>query len=66
MNRKNKKGLCYLQKESDVYLRNVRMIFMVALQHSTVSESNYDGFQNENNLGILHHNIQSLGNELWL
>jgi hypothetical protein len=64
MNRKNKKGLCYLQRELDVYLRNVKMIFMVDSQYSTVSKSNNDGFQIEHNLGILHHNIQSLGNKV--
>jgi hypothetical protein len=32
--------------------------------HSTVSESNNDGFQIEHNLGILHHNIQILGNKV--
>jgi hypothetical protein len=37
---------------------------MVDLQHSTVSKSNNDGFQNEHNLGILHHNIQSLRNKV--
>jgi hypothetical protein len=36
---------------------------MVDLQHSTVNESSNDGFQNEFNLGILHHNIRSLGNK---
>jgi hypothetical protein len=37
---------------------------MVDLQHSTVSKSKNDGFQNEHSLGILHHNIQSLGNKV--
>jgi hypothetical protein len=37
---------------------------MVDSEHSSVSESNNGGFQMEHNLGILHHNIQTLGNKV--
>jgi hypothetical protein len=37
---------------------------MVDLQHSTANESSNNGYKNKHDLGILHHNIQSLENKV--
>jgi hypothetical protein len=64
MTRKSIKGVYYLLRELGAHPRDMERIFMVGSQCLIACNLSNDGPKELYNLGILLHNIQSLGNKV--